>query len=515
MWLLVASVVALLVGPALARVAGDRRGPLAALDGFIVVALLGLVLLEVLPEAFEHAGSLAVVAAVVGLAMPRLLEGRLHVAEGHLHGAVTWGAVLGYSVHAVLDGAALDGATSSLALGLGVALHRVPVGVTIGWLIRPRHGVRGAVLAVTLIGAATALGYLGAGRLVGALPLGTLGLFQALVGGSLLHVVAGHAHHGAEPSDVAPRASAVGALAAAAFLVGVSRLAGEGHEHGLIELVSFAVAAAPFVLAGAGLVVVASAVVGRRFASLLGLARLEVLAFAAALGLMGIKLALGRLGLFVLGLTVFQRMRRRSTGGSDAAAGPTVPIEFGASQLVLGATCAAIVHSGLGDSVPGGAVSIAVAAALGLFVPMSGLAATLVSAALLPRVPAASLVFGVVAPLVWVARAEQADEDGLPRTRWGALAVALGVVVGAVLGFDRLNPGALRSLASSPGGAAWIPRAVATGALALLGLVLVRRLVASGARGLVRRAVEPDGRDSATERTHVHADGYDHPHHHA
>ncbi len=516
MWLLVASVVALLVGPTLARVAGERRGPLAALDGFIVVALLGLVLLEVLPEAFEHAGPLAVGAAVVGVALPRLLEGRLHVAEGQLHGAVTWGAVFGYGVHAVLDGAALVGETSSLALGLGVVLHRVPVGVTMWWLVRPRYGVRGAAVAVAWIGATTALGFFGAGKLVAALPLGTLGLFQALVGGSLLHVVAGHGH-GSEPSDIAPRSSALGALAAAAFLVGVARTGGEGDEHGFGELAGLVLGAAPFALVGGTLVQGVRALVARSRRNLLERVGIEIVAFVVALGLIDVTFAAVRLGLFLVGLAVVRALGGvRAQAASDGPGEPFAPLEVAGSQVLFGAACGALVHTGLSEApLVGGPLGLVVAAALAAFVPMSGIASVLVAASLGKHAPLAALAFSVLAPLVALARDDEAHETSTPRGRRTASLAAMAVTVGAASLLRYGAPGLIEPLRGALPLVDRLPPAVPTAACVLLGLVLVSRLARTGARGLVESVVAPSMSGTAAVRgEHGHAHAGD-PHGHA
>jgi hypothetical protein len=110
----------------------------------------------------------------------------------------------GLAVHAFLDGTVLvehgdhgsHGAVEGL-LGLGVVLHRLPVGLAIVWLVQPRYGLRGSlVVAAVLMGFST-LGYaVGEAMLAGLAGQG-MALFQAFVAGSLLHVVL-HAPGGAE-----------------------------------------------------------------------------------------------------------------------------------------------------------------------------------------------------------------------------------------------------------------------------------------------------------------------------
>ena len=262
MWLLFASCVALLVGPALAHLSGERKGPLAMLDGFVVVALVGLLALDVLPDALVHGGPPALAAVAVGVALPRILEGRLHLHGKGLHGAMIWGAVLGYGLHAVFDGAALvDGAHHAHdahghdhggSLGLSVVLHRVPVGVSLYWLVKPSYGRRGGAIMIALITLATSLGYFGARPLVPLLPVAYISVFQALVAGTLMHVVL-HSGESLTPGTSLPRWSAAGA-GVAALLLGLHEphplISGEGRASGVVPLfASLAVTLAPFALA--------------------------------------------------------------------------------------------------------------------------------------------------------------------------------------------------------------------------------------------------------------------------
>ncbi|RME74419.1 MAG: hypothetical protein D6776_05270, partial [Planctomycetota bacterium] len=114
------SVIGLWIGPALSPLL-RRVPPLRAfLDGLILVAIGGLVLMQILPEAIEHAGAWALLAAAAGLALPRVAEGVLHVSHQRVHRLLVLAAVLGLLVHAASDGAAI-GMTHSA--GLAHATH--------------------------------------------------------------------------------------------------------------------------------------------------------------------------------------------------------------------------------------------------------------------------------------------------------------------------------------------------------------------------------------------------------
>ena len=98
-------------------------------------------------------------------------------------------AVLGLSVHALLEGSALT-AGASPAFVLAVVVHRVAVGLLIWWLVAPRHGVRAAGAGVGAILVGTLAGYVvGAGVITDAPFVIDRVLLEAFVAGTLLHVV--------------------------------------------------------------------------------------------------------------------------------------------------------------------------------------------------------------------------------------------------------------------------------------------------------------------------------------
>ncbi len=196
MELLLASVFALFAGPLLVTALGRVRAVLEALDGFVLTALTGLVLLHVLPHAVHEGGWAAIALALAGLVAPYLLEGRL----ANAHGALLALALAGLGVHAFTDGAALalDGhGDGHDHLILGVILHRLPLGMFLWFAVRPALGTRGALGIVALIAGSTAVGLFAGAEAVHGVSEGGLALFEALVAGSLLHVVV---HHGA-PRD--------------------------------------------------------------------------------------------------------------------------------------------------------------------------------------------------------------------------------------------------------------------------------------------------------------------------
>ncbi len=226
--LLLASLAALAAGPILDRAAGRRPHALAFGDGFVLAAVLALLASHVVPEAAGTLGIWVLLPLGIGLALPGWLARAEHAGAR----SVTVAALLGLTVHAGLDGLALArsaGPSAQHALGLAVALHRLPVSVATWWMVRSAHGRRAAAGVLGVVGLATLLGFAAGSTALpegGALPAAV----QALVAGSLVHVAA---HRTAGPGRPAPRVEALGFLAGLALVA----LGIEGrHDHAVGEV---------------------------------------------------------------------------------------------------------------------------------------------------------------------------------------------------------------------------------------------------------------------------------------
>lgn len=193
--LLLGSIGALGTGPLIASTARARPSMLAFIDGFVLVSIGGLVLLDVVPHALEHRDLIAGLCMIAGFALPSVAEKLFHYGVRQTHTVVLALALLGLAAHSALDGSAIaqtDDGTGGL-LGVGVLLHQLPVSLMVWWILsdRPRW-VAWVVLA--LMAATTVLGYLAEPRILAALPEQAGRWFEGLVGGSLLHVIAHPAH---------------------------------------------------------------------------------------------------------------------------------------------------------------------------------------------------------------------------------------------------------------------------------------------------------------------------------
>ena len=233
---LLASIGALFIGPVLFRFAAGKRAAMSALDGFVLVTIGGLVFLDFLPHSVLIAGRWALVSAGVGLLAPGAAERFLMQGNGSRWGRVIMGlALLGLILHDFLDGAVVGGHAdpdhvSGNLLALGVILHRIPVGLAIWGLVRPTRGVAPALGLLGLIIVATMAGTWFSAVVFGSLAGQGLAMMQALVAGSLLHVV-NHALPLGEQCEVEhPVAAGAGALAGIALLYGLSELHPVVHQ---------------------------------------------------------------------------------------------------------------------------------------------------------------------------------------------------------------------------------------------------------------------------------------------
>jgi len=192
-----AAIIALAAGVALVPIAHKRPAWMATLDGFMLVSVGGVLAMGLLPYSFQTAGWAAGLAMAVGLGLPMLLE-HGHHHDDHTHDSLAFLLItaIGLSVHAFLDGGALatrhvsDG-THSQALEMGVLLHRLPMGVMLGMLGGTRKRTQ-VWFAAAIVAVGTVAGFWVGLEALPMMGIQGLALFQALVAGTLVHVLYTH-----------------------------------------------------------------------------------------------------------------------------------------------------------------------------------------------------------------------------------------------------------------------------------------------------------------------------------
>ena len=188
------AIFALIAGVALVPIAQKRPSWMAGLDGFMLVSVGGVLAMGLLPHSFQTAGWTAGLAVAVGAGLPMLLE-RGHHHDDHTHDSVAFLLItaFGLAVHAFLDGGALAtrhvaDSMHSRALEVGVLLHRLPMGVMLGMLGGKQKRTQ-VWLATAIIALGTIGGYWFGVETLPSISIQAMALFQALVAGTLFHVL--------------------------------------------------------------------------------------------------------------------------------------------------------------------------------------------------------------------------------------------------------------------------------------------------------------------------------------
>lgn len=191
MFQLAGSLAAPVVGAFLYRWLHGWSGAVRLFDGFMYVAVPAIVLWQVLPDSWENHGILAVLVLLLGMVTPNLIERISRSLAPHTDNLALLAGLSGLLIHAFLEGVAL--VSKGTRIAYAVILHRIPVGLMIWWLLRPRHGFRVAATGIGTILVATVVGY-GIGVQIFAEGDG-VELYQAFVGGSLIHAVFHQGRH--------------------------------------------------------------------------------------------------------------------------------------------------------------------------------------------------------------------------------------------------------------------------------------------------------------------------------
>jgi len=201
---LILSILVLFVGPVIYKNVSNDERLLQLIDGFIFISIGALVLRHVLPEASGDDGFIVLGFLLLGFLGPNIIESRLK--DGHnVHVGVLILGVFGLALHGILDGAALvatdihfdhhhdsDSISSgqSNTLAAAIILHRLPVGLTLWFLVRPHFGKAYAFLAIISLSLMTVIGFVGVEALAHTFTnIHWIEWVQSAAAGAILHVV--------------------------------------------------------------------------------------------------------------------------------------------------------------------------------------------------------------------------------------------------------------------------------------------------------------------------------------
>lgn len=250
---LIGSLLALGAGPLIYSRAAPHSYFSRALDGFVFVAIAGLVVLEILPEVVEHAGWWVLIVVALGLWGPTWLEKMFHRAAHRTHMLTVLLSAVGLVVHTVFDGAALTHGGSP-ALGLAIVIHRIPVSLAVWWLLRPTWGAVMPLVMLAAMAGGTVAGYMLGGELHVHESEAGFAALQAFVAGSILHVVFNRPHMEnatrdplIKPDQAEGLGSVLGVLVFL-LMLGADIVLGHAPTDGLQRLLELSLAAAPALL---------------------------------------------------------------------------------------------------------------------------------------------------------------------------------------------------------------------------------------------------------------------------
>jgi len=238
-----ASIIVLFFGPLIHALFKSNKNILRLIDGFTLIVIIELVVIHLIPHTITDIGWPALVLALFGVLFPTFIENRMKqsvASQAHIFTLIL--AMIAMALHTFTDGFVLLNPTLShghthteAMLPLAIILHRLPVGLAIWWLLKPAYGTTKALLMLTIMSAATVAGFYFGQNVVGFLDHKYFGLFEALIAGSLLHVVfhrhdafeVPHAHRGWQ------WASGIGAVLGMGFIyfIGLSDVERPLHTH--------------------------------------------------------------------------------------------------------------------------------------------------------------------------------------------------------------------------------------------------------------------------------------------
>jgi hypothetical protein len=192
-----AALVAPVVGALLYRSLHGRNRAVRLVDNFVYVAVPSLVVIQILPDVIAERAPLLLLVVAAGAFLPTVFELASRSLARHTDDLAIVVTLTGLVLHELLEGAALvpAGDPVEAAFAWAVILHRVPVGLIVWWLVRPRHGIPMASAAVGALVLATLVGGLVGLELSGPIHGEGLHYFEAFVAGTLLHVVFHQGRH--------------------------------------------------------------------------------------------------------------------------------------------------------------------------------------------------------------------------------------------------------------------------------------------------------------------------------
>jgi drug/metabolite transporter (DMT)-like permease len=197
---LLASLLLLVCTPLIVQAASRYRRASQVLAFFLILGISYTILTHIIIENMEAYGWGAVIAAVAGVLLLGVGDDYFFSHPEKKSGIFLVLVQIFLFLHAMIDGAALVGSELSLAspivpahhhtqeLSMSILLHRLLFEVFIWKYFLDRHGKRAALAVLISVAIGTILGFFLSKALFSMIP-SYFGLFEAFIGGALLHLV--------------------------------------------------------------------------------------------------------------------------------------------------------------------------------------------------------------------------------------------------------------------------------------------------------------------------------------
>ena len=194
--MLLLSLITLFAGPLLFQWISSSHPLAKTLDRVIVVVLIVLVVVLLIPDIIKPLGLLAPGFLIVGYLLPGLLERVIKRAAETLHLLSLYVALIGLTLHAVLDGAGLAGSEmrDSSSLAAAIILHRFGMGLMLWLIMQPVFGKRVAWAILFGMAAATIIGFEFSERLLPYADDTLIAAVQGVIVGTIIHSLVHREH---------------------------------------------------------------------------------------------------------------------------------------------------------------------------------------------------------------------------------------------------------------------------------------------------------------------------------
>lgn len=186
---LLLSLIALAAGPVIYQILIKKRVLISFIDGFVFTSIAGLFLTHVFGHHYDNY-FLVILLLALGFLGPNILEKVFSRYEASIHKLFILVGVVGLIFHVFIDGAVLSTTINEshlIALQFAILIHRIPAGLTLWWILRPKYSFTLSVCAVILMLIATTVGFFFGAEITHDSKV--LDYLQVLVAGSILHVV--------------------------------------------------------------------------------------------------------------------------------------------------------------------------------------------------------------------------------------------------------------------------------------------------------------------------------------